>query len=78
MRYTHLGHCQSTIMLFKSALLALPLLASAVPTKRDQLVFGGEHDAHSLAESSKELMGDINLDLNELRLVQFGEDEVPV
>jgi leucyl aminopeptidase len=64
-------------MLFKSALLALPLLASAVPTKRDQLVFG-DNEIHSLAESSKELVGDIHLDLNELRLVQFGEDEVPV
>jgi len=64
-------------MLFKSALLALPLLASAVPTKRDQLVFR-DNEIQSLAESSKELVGDINLDLNELRLVQFGEDEVPV
>jgi hypothetical protein len=62
-------------MLIKSALLALPLLASAVPTKRDQLVFG---DSHSLADSSKELVGDINLDLNELRLVQFGVNEAPV
>jgi hypothetical protein len=62
-------------MLVKAALLALPLLASAIPTKRDQLVFG---DLHSLAESSKELVGDINLDLNELRLVQFGVDEAPV
>lgn len=62
-------------MLIKSALLALPLLASAVPTKRDQLVFG---DSYSLADSAKELVGDINLDLNELRLVQFGVDEAPV
>lgn len=56
-------------MLVKAALLALPLLASAVPTKKDQLVFG---DAIQHADN------DVKLDLNELRLVQFGEDEPPV
>lgn len=56
-------------MLVKAALFALPLLVSAVPTKRDQLVF---------ADSPKDLVGDVNLDLNELRLVQFGADEPPV
>lgn len=56
-------------MLVKAALLALPLIASAVPTKRDQLVF---------ADEVTDPTGNVQLDLNELRLVQFGQDEPPV
>lgn len=56
-------------MLVKSALLALPLLASAIPTKRDQVVF---QEAVNVVDDN------VKLDLNELRLVQFGQDEPPV
>lgn len=56
-------------MLVKAALLALPLLASAIPTKRDQVVF---------SEATNIIDDNVKLDLNELRLVQFGQDEPPV
>lgn len=56
-------------MLVKSALLALPLLAAAIPTKRDQLVF---------SEAANVIDDNVKLDLNELRLVQFAQDEPPV
>ncbi|KAK8853200.1 hypothetical protein IAR55_003902 [Kwoniella newhampshirensis] len=55
------------------ALLALPLLAAAVPhAKPDQLTFqqGAIDGDYSVAGFS--------LDLNDLRLVSFGEDEPPV
>ncbi|WWC64621.1 uncharacterized protein I303_107232 [Kwoniella dejecticola CBS 10117] len=56
-------------MLLKSALLALPLLASAIPTQPEQLAFS-DHGSTDVAGYS--------LDLNDLRLVQFSDEEPPV
>ncbi|WWC94847.1 hypothetical protein V866_001697 [Kwoniella sp. B9012] len=58
-------------MLLRSALLALPLLASAIPTQPEQLTFN-DHEI-----GSADVPG-FSLDLNDLRLVQFSDDEPPV
>ncbi|RXK40515.1 bacterial leucyl aminopeptidase [Tremella mesenterica] len=60
-------------MYFSTALLALPLLASAVPSfkrDREQLTF--------LPHVDPATDHGLQLDLSELRLVQFAEDEPPV
>ncbi|ODN73212.1 hypothetical protein L202_07771 [Cryptococcus amylolentus CBS 6039] len=67
-------------MLLTPAILTLPLLAAAIPTNRGQLAF---NQAPALSDDAS---GDIkhadykgfSLDLDELRLVQFSEDEPPV
>ncbi|WWD19617.1 hypothetical protein CI109_104079 [Kwoniella shandongensis] len=60
-------------MHFASALLALPLLAAAVPhTKPDQLTF-----QKGVTDGDYSVTG-FSLDLNDLRLVSFGDDEPPV
>ncbi|WVR00253.1 hypothetical protein IAU59_007396 [Kwoniella sp. CBS 9459] len=59
-------------MLLTPALLALPLLASAIPTQPEQLTF------NALKGSEVGDVSGYSLDLNELRLVSFGDDEPPV
>ncbi|WRT70247.1 uncharacterized protein IL334_007242 [Kwoniella shivajii] len=61
-------------MLLKSALFALPLLASAIPTQPEQLTFSSSEIG---SIESTDVTG-FSLDLNELRLVQFSDDEPPV
>lgn len=77
-------------MRFTAPLLLSPLLASAIPTTKSlvqrslegsQLVFGQGQSAGSYAISADEASGKVegfSLDLTELRLVQFDEDEPPV
>ncbi|WVR07704.1 hypothetical protein IAU60_004746 [Kwoniella sp. DSM 27419] len=60
------------MLLLTPALLALPLLASAIPTQLDQLTFNAKN-----VELGADSSG-FSLDLNELRLVQFSDDEPPV
>lgn len=58
-----------------SSLLALPLLASAIPTSRSE---GFKvQDADQLGDFPTEKLG-WTMDLDELRLVQFSEDEPPL
>ncbi|ORY33499.1 hypothetical protein BCR39DRAFT_520460 [Naematelia encephala] len=61
-------------MLFKSSLLALPLLASAIPTAKP--------DGFTLQPESQDILADdrsgFSLDLQDLRLIQFSDDEPPV
>ena len=70
-------------MIFTPAILALPLLASAIPTsKHDQLILNQtpNSDIASLGSGTNDYAGVIapDFDLNELRLVQFSDEEPPV
>lgn len=58
-----------------ATLLTLPLLAAAIPAPQApagdaQAVFGIENNNNAVSS-------DLNIDLNELRLVKFSEDEPP-
>ena len=64
-------------MLLASALLALPIFASAIPTSR---ILGFSLQNLELHDAIPENTEDLGwtMDLDELRLVQFSEDEPPV
>jgi hypothetical protein len=63
-------------MRLTSALLALPLLAAAAPTNR--LIIQNELATEIPGVDTGETALGWDMDLQELRLVQFGEDEAPM
>ncbi|OWZ36045.1 hypothetical protein LQV05_006244 [Cryptococcus neoformans] len=66
-------------MLITPAILALPLLASAVPTAREQLAFQVSTGSSIIEGQDIFAAHDgFSLDLGEMRLVQFSEEEPPV
>ncbi|WVQ84463.1 hypothetical protein IAT38_006615 [Cryptococcus sp. DSM 104549] len=67
-------------MLFTPAILALPLLAAAIPTAKEQITFqeSGSAIEGLAAAAGAEAQSGFSLDLKELRLVQFAHDEPPV
>lgn len=73
----HIHHPDT--MLITPAILALPLLASAVPTAKEQLAFQGSIGSAILEGQDIFAAHDgFSLDLGEMRLVQFSEEEPPV
>lgn len=66
-------------MLIAPAILALPLLASAVPTAKEQIAFQSSIDPAILDGQDIFAAHDgFSLDLSEMRLVQFSEENPPV
>ncbi|WVN86454.1 uncharacterized protein L203_101618 [Cryptococcus depauperatus CBS 7841] len=63
-------------MLLTFAVLSLPLFAAAVPTAKEQLAFQSPDSA--ISDSTTKHVKGFSLDLDELRLVQFSDDEPPV
>lgn len=75
--HLHIHH--SDTMLITPAILALPLLASAVPTAREQLAF--QVSTGSAIIEGQDIFAahdGFSLDLGEMRLVQFSEEEPAV
>ena len=59
-----------------SALFALPLLASAIPTSRSDGLTFQDARVGAIPDETEKLGW--TMDLSELRLVQFAEDEPPL
>lgn len=66
-------------MLITPAILALPLLASAAPTAKEQIAFQSSIDPAIIEGQDIFAAYDgFSLDLSEMRLVQFSEENPPV
>ena len=63
-----------TTMLIATVLLTLPLLAAAAPTHPDLTL----HDLAAVNEQLTFASYEPEWDLDEMRLVQFGDDEAPM
>ncbi len=64
-------------MRFASAILTIPLLVSAIPTSRSDSFTIQDAEVLGAIPHEMEKLG-WTMDLNELRLVQFDEEEPPV